>query len=282
MAAYRSTVEPMIAARVTVREREAEVRDRLAGWALQGGYLVDSYARVLGRCDAAELAVVAGSFTRLYDDVLDEGWDAGIGERLARLFDGDEVLAHSDIEWLAGDLFRWLASRVPEPHGEMLYERLRELHGLQLERADAASQPTCEEVAQLAVRKGGAAMAILGGLVSPHADARELGVLCRLGGVLQLIDDYDDAFEDEGVCTSANWSRVPFGTLAAELRIASREIVRLHGRRRAAAFVDGLHCWLVLVGLRRLHDRVRAVAAGPVAAPRSGVAMIAARKPHIR
>jgi hypothetical protein len=102
MIAYRSTVEPMIAARVTVHEREAEVRDRLAGWALQGGYLVDSYARVLGRCDAAELAVVAGSFTRLYDDVLDEGWDAGIGARLACLFDGDEVLAHSDIEWLAG------------------------------------------------------------------------------------------------------------------------------------------------------------------------------------
>jgi hypothetical protein len=272
----------MVRQRIGTSARQKEIEDRLAGWALQGGYLVDSYARLVGRRHAEDVAVVASSFTRLYDDVLDERQDGLLGERLARLFAGEEVEPASDIEWILGDLFRWLAARVPAYHEATLYAHLRELHRLQLEAVDAESEWSREQIVQLTTRKGGAGMAILGGLVNPRVEADEFAVLYQLGGLLQLIDDFDDAFEDQAVLTSANWSHVPFGALAAELRSVSRELIRLHGARRAGTFVDGLYNWLVLVGLRRILDRARRFDGRLVVVPRRSLAMITLRKQHIR
>jgi hypothetical protein len=284
-AAYRRTVLPVVGERVGPSQRRAEIEDRLAGWALQGGYLVESYARLARLSDVEDVAVVLGSLLRIYDDVLDERHDGIlVGGRLTRLFAGDEIAPESDVEWIVVDLFRWLAPRVPATSREAVLAYLGELHALQLEGlvADPGRRP--DEIVQHAIEKGGAAMVILAGSVNPCVVAGEVAVLRRLGALLQLVDDYDDAEEDRPMITSARSGLVAFGTLVAELRAVSRDIADCYGSTRAQRFVDRLCVWLVVIGLRRTLDRARPrrrdVELAPP--PRRALAMISLRKGHIR
>jgi hypothetical protein len=283
--AYGRTVAPVVRARVGPSRRRAEIDDRLAGWALQGGYLVESYARLVGVGEVEEVAVVLGSLLRIYDDVLDERRDGfSVGERLTRLFAGEEITPESDVEWIVVDLFHWLAPRVPAPSRDSVLAYLRELHSLQLEGLEPEPPIAADEIVQHALQKGGAALVILAGSVNPRVDPEESVVLYRLGGLLQLIDDYDDAYEDRATVTSATSGRVAFGALAAELRAVSHDLANLYGAERAQPFLDRLSIWLVVIGLRGMLDRVRPrrLHTEPASFPKRSLAMIAQRKAHIR
>jgi hypothetical protein len=283
--AYRRTVAPIVRARVGPSERQAEIDDRLAAWAVQGGYLVESYAHLAGLGDVEDVAVVLGSLLRVYDDVLDERPDgSAVGERLRRLFDGEEIAPESDVEWIVVDLFRWLAPRVPPSSRDPVLAYLRDLHSLQLQGLEPGPQVTPSEIVQHALQKGGAALAILAGSINPRVEADEWALLYRLGGLLQLIDDYDDAHEDRATVTSATSGRVAFGTLAAELRAVSRDITSLYGAERAQPFLDRLIFWFVVIGVRRMRDRARPrrLDAEPASSPKRSLEMIAQRKAHIR
>jgi len=283
--AYRRTVAPIVRARIGPSGRRAEIDDRLAAWALQGGYLVESYARVVGLSDVEDAAVVLGSLLRVYDDVLDERHDgSSVGERLTRLFAGEEIAPESDVEWIVVDLFRWLAPRVPTSSRDPVLAYLGDLHSLQLEGLELKPPVAADEIVQHALQKGGASMAILAGSINPRVETSEFALLYRLGGLLQLIDDYDDAYEDRATVTSATSGRVAFGTLAAEMCAVSRDITNLYGSERAQPFLDRLSIWLLVIGLRRMLDRVRPrrLDVEPASSPQRSLAMIAQRKAHIR
>lgn len=282
VAAYRRTVAPVIQQRATSPARGDEIDARLLGWAVQGGYLIQSYARVIGQTDAEEIAAVAASFMRLYDDLLERPERAVVGKRLDDLFAGSEVTAEGDIEAIVADLFRWLDGKVSPENDDLLHARLSALHHAQLEVVDEANRRDETEILELTLAKGGAAMLILGGLVNPRLGEADVAVLERLGGVLQLIDDYDDTFEDRDILTSANALHIPYGVLAAELRAVSRGLLDLYGARPARPFIDGLYSWLVLVGIRRVLDRFVRRWAPPTSVPRSGLTMVTFRKQHIR
>jgi hypothetical protein len=280
--AYDRTVGPIVRRHVSSRSRAEGFDHRLLGWAVQGGYLVDSYAQMVGRMDADEVAVVAASFMRLYDDLLEQDGRRLVGARLADLFAGAEVPMDGEVEAIVAELFTWLDRDVSQANRDLLYGRLADLHSLQLEVVDAQSRRDPDEVLELTIRKGGAAMVILGGLVNRQLDRVEVAALDRLGGLLQLIDDYDDQFEDSAVLTSANWAHVPFGALAAELRPVARQLLDLHGSKKARPFIDGLYSWLVLVGFRRLLDRFIRRRSIPTSVPEAGLAMLTYRKQHLR
>jgi len=280
--AYARTVSPVIERRATSQPRCDELNARLVGWAVQGGYLIQSYASVIGSADTDDVAVAAASFMRLYDDILEAPERTVIGQRLRDLFSGSEPAAEDDIEAIAADLFRWLDRRVSAENRDLLYARLSSLHQAQLETVDEGSGRDHGEILQLTLAKGGAAMVILGGLVNPELADAEVAVLERLGGVLQLIDDFDDTFEDKSVLTSATSLRVPYGALAAELRSVSRAVLDLYGPRKGRPFIDGLYSWLVLVGIRRLLDRFIRRWAPPTSRPQTALAMVTFRKQHIR
>jgi hypothetical protein len=188
------------------------------------------------------------------------------------------------VEWIVVDLYRWLAPRVPPSNREPVLTCLRDLHSLQLEGLELGPLVTPREIVQHALQKGGAALAILAGSINPRVEADEWVVLYRLGGLLQLIDDYDDAYEDRATVTSATSSRAAFGTLAAELRAVSRDITSFYGIARAQPFLDRLSIWFLVIGLRRLLDRARPrrLDAEPASSPKRSLAMIAQRKAHIR
>jgi hypothetical protein len=284
MVAYERVVRPMLTLRIDGPDRRAQVDKRLAGWALQGGYLVVSYARLVGLTGVEDIAVVAGSFMRLYDDVLDEREDGPtVGSRLAQLFSGDEIEPASDVEAVVVDLYQWLALRVSPYHRDALYAYLNEVHEIQLEELDAGAVDP-RYIINRTVRKGGAGMAILAGLANPRIEPGEFELLQRLGAVLQLVDDYDDEFEDRGTMTSATTAAVTFSDLALRLRAVSAEILATYGRRRGRSFVDGLYIWLLIVGTRRQLDRIRPrrLDDGEGGSPRRLLSMLSVRKVHIR
>ena len=282
LAAFRRTVVPMVRPRISPAARQREVELLLSGWALQGGYLICSYARMIGRRDVEDVAVVAASFTRLYDDLLDERGGAGLGERLAQLFAGEEITPESDLEAVVGDLYRWLDTRLPGSTDVTVRTHLSELHVIQTASVHTGSTWGPEAIVQLTRDKGGAGMAILGGLVNPGANASDFAVLHQLGGVLQLIDDFDDELEDKAVLTSATCGHVPFGWITVELRRVSRSLAGQYGTKPARPFVDGLCNWLVLVGLRRVLDRIRGFDETTLRVPRRRLAMITSRKEHLQ
>ena len=181
--AYRQTVAPIVRERVRTSRRRAEIDDRLAGWAVQGGYFVMSYARMVGLGGVEDVAVVLGSLLRLYDDVLDERDDGSwVGRRLTRLFAGETIAPESDVEWIVVDLFRWLAPRVPTSNRDDVVTYLRDLHSLQLDGLGRRLPGTADEVVQHSLEKGGAALAILGGSINPHLAPNEFTLLYRMGG----------------------------------------------------------------------------------------------------
>lgn len=282
IAAYGRTVEPVVDCRVTSPARRRELAARLLGWAVQGGYLMQSYAAVIGQTDSEETAAVAASFMRLYDDLLDEPEHAMVGRRLGELFAGQEIATDGDVEAIVADLFRWLDGRVSPANHDLLYAHLSVLHETQLAVVDESSRVDDAEIVGLTLKKGGAAMVILGGMVNPRLGDADVAVLRRLGGVLQLIDDFDDTFEDGDVLTSANSAHVSYGALAVELRAVSRSLLDLYGARTARPFIDGLYSWLVLVGIRRVLDRSVRRLATPTSVPRTGLGMVTVRKQHIR
>jgi len=284
LAAYRETVTPILHARIVPGPRRTEIEHRLAGWAVQGGYLVESYARLAGVTGVDAVAVVAASFMRLYDDLLDERADgAAIGNRLRRLFAGDEIAPESDVEAVVVDLYKWLAERAPTHHRDELYSYLDTVHQIQLEELEGGDTEA-EYIVSRTARKGGAGMAILAGLANPHIEPDEFELLQRLGALLQLIDDYDDAFEDGATTTSESTNVVSFASLATRLHELSHEIRVFYGRRRGRSFVDGLYIWLLLVGLRRLLDRLhpQRLEQDEKTAPRRLLRMLSERKAHIR
>lgn len=281
-AAYHRTVAPVVRERIHDRSRASELNQILRSWAVQGGYLVVCYARVVGRDDVDDLATAAASFTRLYDDLLDERADDAVGERLRRVFAGESIAAEGDVEWIVGDLFRWLAARVPRSHAGVVYDELRQLHQVQLEATDLASGRSVEEIKELTIEKGGAGMAILGGLVNDRMEPADLAVLHRLGGILQLIDDFDDTFEDGSRLTSATFCGLTFGALAAELHSVSSDLRRRYGATEARPFIDGLYIWLIIVGTRRVLDHIRGFDGHIGSLPQRVPALLTHRKPHIR
>lgn len=282
VAAYRRTVAPVIQQRATSPFRRDELDARLLGWAVQGGYLIQSYARVISQTDAEDTAAVAASVMRLYDDLLEQPERAMIGKRLSDLFAGSEVTTDGEIEAIVADLFHWLEGKVSPENRDLLNARLSALHHVQLQVVDKTSRRDDTEILKLTLAKGGAAMVILGGLVNPRLGGADVAVLERLGGVLQLIDDFDDTFEDRKVLTSANSLQVPYGALTAELRAVSRDLLDLYGPRRVRPFIDGLYSWLVLVGMRRVLDRFVRRWAPPTSVPQTGLTMVTFRKQHIR
>lgn len=281
-AAYHRTVQPVLAAQIADAHLD-EVSNQLRAWALQGGYLLASYSRLVRTTDTDDIAVAAASFTRLYDDVLENAASDGVADRMGALFAGHEVVAHDELEQVIVALFRLLETGVPRASRERLFSELRALHRLQIEPVSVSVSRPATDIAAIVRAKGGAGMVILGGLIQPNRDERDIEILRDLGALLQLIDDYDDVIEDGGLLTTATMGGLPLTQLIDELQSLSTRLSAAFGRRRAWSFVEGLCVWLVLVAARRLRDRLlRRSVVGEIPIPRSRLAMVIRRKQHLR
>lgn len=242
-----------------------DLHDQLLGWGVSGGMLVRGYARLVGRPPRADLEILAGVFTRLYDDLLDESGDPTIGQRLGHLFAGRPFAARTPLEEVLLDTFEALRQRVPRERAELPYRALGLLHRRQLRSLEQAGLDT-ERLRELTLAKGGLGMVVLGGLVTPDADPARIALLYALGGFLQLVDDFQDVDTDRrnGVRTCATEGRLPFGYLCTALRAVEAYLGPGFAPDRRRRFLTNLYFWLYAAGAGRLVRRRRAAPPGPL------------------
>jgi hypothetical protein len=105
---------------------------------------------------------------------------------------------------------------------------------------------------EVTLAKGGRAMLVLASLVRPNMDDAEQTIVYRLGGLLQLIDDYRDITQDrlQGRHTPATRGQLPYAHLRARLHDLTGALHTYYGGN-AGPFTDSLSLWLDLNCLRR-------------------------------
>jgi hypothetical protein len=259
-AAFEARVTPMIGTVATAAGQRG-LHDQLLAWGIRNGYLIENYARLTGSASQPETAVLAGAFARLYDDVIDELDDASVGDRLAQLFAGDEFVARGSVQQLLVAVFGRLEELTPRAANPTAYRALMALHRRQLESLrQAGSTISTEELWQLTLAKGGLAMTVLGSLVHPNLESDEEALLYDMGALLQLVDDYQDAVDDDrrGLITPATRGDLSVRHLLASLHDIEARASTRYGARPARTFMDSLYLWLFSVVV------ARAVRRGPV------------------
>jgi hypothetical protein len=246
---------PLLNRAVSGKADRIDLASRLLPWAMQGGYLVDRYARLVTGQGAPRLGVHAAVFTRLYDDVLDETTDETTGARLGALFSAGEFRPATERECLLERIYRELERTAPRDVYDVSYRALEELHHRQLQSGrQVGGILTRRELWELTCAKGGLGMTVLGGLVQPDVAERDAALLYQLGSLLQLIDDYQDEGIDRlrGICTLATSGALTFRYLTRRLRRLDRQWCAAYGETSAKAFLDELTLWVYFVGLVRV------------------------------
>ncbi|MEO3923325.1 hypothetical protein ABGB07_05630 [Micromonosporaceae bacterium B7E4] len=250
-AAFEAVVAPSL-----VRAGLPEgLHDRLLGWGVSGGMLVRGYALLVNRPPRPDLEILAGVFTRLYDDLLDEFEDPTIGQRIGRLFAGHTFVARTPLEEVLHETFDALRQRVPRERAALPYRALGLLHRRQLRslrQVGGGLDPA--EIRDLTLAKGGLGMVVLGGLVTPDPGRSGIALLMALGGFLQLVDDFQDVDVDRrhGVHTCATAGVLPFRDLCAALRAVETHLGPDYHPGRRRRFLTNLYFWLYVAGVGRL------------------------------
>ncbi|MBN6055350.1 hypothetical protein JYK22_25670, partial [Nonomuraea sp. RK-328] len=123
---FERAVEPIVRAVLDEPEREAMIAS-LRGTALTFNVGIRAYARMAGRPCDGELAMLAGSVARLYDDMIDNGGDPEIDSWVASLFkaDGGHAVPRDHHRRLLAALYGEIRRRAP---GELWHTALLELH----------------------------------------------------------------------------------------------------------------------------------------------------------
>ena len=256
-AAFEAAVPPLIEP-LAGGAQSRFLHDQLLSWGIKTGYLVENYARLVGRPSHPELTVLAGVFTRLYDDVLDEFDDSTAGVRLGELFSGGAFAPRSDVERLLEAVYRRLEELAPRTRNPTAHRALSGLHRRQLESLrQAGATLSGQEVWELSLAKGGLSTVVLGSLVHPPLSAAEEALLHELGAFLQLVDDYQDVADDRryGLHTTATQGGVSLAYLLARLRDIGAGVSLAYGERRSRTFNDSLYLWLYTIGLARILRR---------------------------
>jgi hypothetical protein len=247
--AFGAVVAPLLAS----APDRAALGEQLLAWGTSGGVLLRAYARLVGRAPDAAVEILAGVFTRLYDDLLDNRAAAvpDLPGRMAAMFAGGSLAARDGHERVLAGLFGALRERAPEESRPVAHGALAALHDQQTR---SLRQVTAEldvpRLRELALAKGGLGMLVLGGLVEPRPDEP---FLLALGGFLQLVDDYQDRAVDRrnGVRTCATEGALPFRDLRARLRDVAAALPAGLDARRERQFLDGLYFWLYTAAVGR-------------------------------
>jgi hypothetical protein len=210
-------------------------------------FMLDGYARVAGVPFRADLAALGGALARVYDDVIDEFTGGDTAERLSVLFAGGAFVPGSAVERLLTALYRELERRLARTRDDPIYRALAELHECQLrsrcQRDPAIPSPALAEVTRA---KGGHAAVVLFALMRAGMSERETALIHRLGGELQLLDDYVDVTRDRraGFATLAVRGEYTLADICRQLRELREIFLEIYGQAQPLYGVIYLNLWL--------------------------------------
>ncbi|NUW42872.1 class 1 isoprenoid biosynthesis enzyme [Nonomuraea rhodomycinica] len=257
---FERAVEPIVRDVLAGPEREAMIAS-LRGTALTFNIGIRAYARMAGRPCDGELAMLAGSVARLYDDLIDNGEDPEIDSWVASLFGagepapGGRPVPSDRHRRLLAALYAEIRRRAP---GELWHTALLELHDYQvLSRRQRDPATPAAQLGKITRGKGGLACVVLFGLVHPDMSVVQRDTVMEAGEALQLLDDYLDQDADlrDGIGTPLNRGEVSLAEVGARLRALRPRLAASYGRAAARPFVATLLLVLAADVLKRHRSR---------------------------
>jgi hypothetical protein len=263
---FDETVAPLIRQAIGDDPRlAADAYHALLATSTKVGLAMWGYADLAGVPFDPRLAVLGSSFTRVYDDLVDNFAGHRLDERLAGLFRGEAFVPLPGPETLLVLLYRAIETAIARPADDPLFPIMRELHEYECaSRAQRDPRISAPEVRRITRGKGGLGLTALFALLRPGMSRGERVVLLELGDVLQLLDDFHDVAIDrrDGVVTAATHGDADLADLAAKIRRLRTGFRRHYGPGRDRRLAAMLFVMLAgaLVASHRRTDRPRAVA----------------------
>jgi hypothetical protein len=231
--AYEQVAAPIVERTVSDIDERAEVNRALRATCVKIGVIMLTYARLAGCEQRPEVAALAGSVTRLYDDLIDGSTDPLLDERLNDLFHGRLFIAHSDLERLLAELVNEIRQRVRPPPGDTVDVALNTLHEYQClsrqQREESVPRAVLEKICR---GKGAMAHLTLCSLVKPQMDVLERELAMALGETFQSLDDYTDVEQDRrnGIATLASLGETTLMDIGLRMCVLRHRVIERYGR----------------------------------------------------
>lgn len=248
-AAYTRVVAPLVAGTLADPAERARVDTSLRAMSVKFGLALLGWARLTGRPQRPDVAVLAGAVTRLYDDLIDGGSDPSADTRLADLLGNRVFVPGTAAELLLGRLVYGIERRLDHRPDPSVFAALVSLHTYQvLSRRQREPGVPLDALEEITRGKGAAAHLVLCGLVVEHPGPDERELAADLGAALQTLDDWMDAEADRraGVATLATEGAVTLPDVARRLRELGPRLAARYGRRAARPYRGLLYFLLVM------------------------------------
>ncbi|WP_037306134.1 class 1 isoprenoid biosynthesis enzyme [Amycolatopsis orientalis] len=264
MGAFDEVVAPLVDQSVgTTPALSRDAHDAFLATTIKVGLAMRGYAEMAGVPFDPALAALGSSFTRVYDDLVDNFDRPDLDDRLAELFRGEAFEPMSGVESLLLALYHAMETRMDRPAEDTIFTVMRDLHDYERQsRRQRDPRLPLAEVERITRGKGGLGVTALFALLRPGMTADELDLLVELGDVLQLLDDYHDVAVDhrDGVVTVATLGEPGLAVLAEKIRRLRSRFARHYGEgrdRRLAAMLFVMLVGAFAAGRRRLDRPVR-------------------------
>lgn len=185
------------------------------------GFLATGFADMAGVPVRADLAVLTGAITRVYDDLFDRFAGADLGERLDLLFREGTFEPVNPVEALFAAIYTEIVSRVAREPDDPVFTALSVLHHYQV-RSREQTVPDIDDatIERITRGKGGYGVVVLFDVATAPLDAVGSRLIHRLGALLQLLDDYQDVKDDAeaGIATAATRGGTTLDGICTSLR----------------------------------------------------------------
>lgn len=277
--AFEEVVDPLLEANLSDPEYRREVRTCMLGCVLKIGLAMWGYAGAAGVRFDVRLAALAGAYTRLYDDLMDDPERPGFDHRFRTGVPSED----SELEALLVALVLEIARRLDRPADDPVFGMVWRVHTLQLRSLRQRDPAVSDlEVADVTLGKGGWGVATLCALLRPRMSEAEQEVVVRLGGLLQVLDDHYDVVIDaaNGVATTATRGLYPLRALIREAAAVCRDVRGHYGRGRDRRLSATLAAMVVIVPSLRIRELLRPRPAGSTPAEPSGARKLLLKRAH--
>jgi len=208
----------------------------------------------------ADLAVLGSAFNRLYDDLFDEfDRDDELGTRLTELFRIGEFRPANDAEQVLYELFNRIRYLLNRPADDPIFNAATAVHEYQIRSCSQYDEARAEALLETTQGKGGYAVVVMFGLMRESMSIEEIGLLLRLGEVIQMVDDYQDLEQDaeKGIRTLATEGKLRLSDIADVLCDTYPDFCHFYGKKRAIRFWTLLYIMTVLTFVSENWPRCR-------------------------
>lgn len=244
---FENSIDPVLKEAISDTSEREILRTRLLPAGAKGAFLMQNFARLAGVQFSSELGILAGVFTRVYDDLIDSDATDNLCSRMTDLFTGEEFKPLDEKEELFLTLFQSIESLLPKSVYINCYQALRDVHHFQLRSRRQASPIYSEKMLSSVTKsKGAKGTLVLFSMIKATMDENEIELIEELGACFQHLDDYEDCEDDKGngVFTLATTGTLTFKQIALWLAKISSRLEAYYGRANARFFIVGLFYWL--------------------------------------